>query len=72
MKTVVIIGGGITGLSAAYYLHRAMSDEGRQVRIVVVEASEQLGGKIRTIRESGFIMEAGADSIVARKKIQHR
>lgn len=68
MKTVVIIGGGITGLSAAYYLHRAMSDEGRQVRIVVVEASEQLGGKIRTIRESGFIMEAGADSIVARKK----
>lgn len=68
MKTVVIVGGGITGLSAAYYLQRERSEEQEQLRIVVVEAKEKLGGKIHTIHESGFIMEAGADSIVTRKQ----
>lgn len=68
MKTVVIVGGGITGLSAAYYLERELSEAQEQLRIVVVEAKEKLGGKIHTIHESGFIMEAGADSIVTRKQ----
>lgn len=68
MKTVVIVGGGITGLSAAYYLQRELTEEQEQLRIVVVEAKEKLGGKIHTIHESGFIMEAGADSIVTRKQ----
>lgn len=69
MKTVVIVGGGITGLSAAYYLERELSEEQKQqLRIVVVEAKEKLGGKIHTMDESGFIVEAGADSIVTRKQ----
>lgn len=68
MKTVVIVGGGVTGLSAAYYLERELSKAQEQLQIVVVEAKEKLGGKIHTIHESGFIMEAGADSIVTRKQ----
>ena len=35
--------------------------------MILAEAGEQLGGKIRTVKESGFIMETGADSIVTRK-----
>lgn len=68
MKTVVIIGGGITGLSAAYYLQKDIRSLGLEARVVLIEASERFGGKIHTVRQNGFLMEAGADSIVARKK----
>ncbi|WP_042461567.1 protoporphyrinogen oxidase [Neobacillus dielmonensis] len=67
MKTVVVIGGGITGLSAMYELQKWKMTTGEDVRLVLVEAFEQLGGKIRTVKQNGFVMEAGADSIVARK-----
>ena len=65
MKTIVVIGGGVTGLSAMYELHKRKQN--RDLRLVLVEASRQLGGKIRTVRQDGFIIEAGADSIVSRK-----
>ncbi|MFB5676659.1 protoporphyrinogen oxidase [Paenibacillus terreus] len=67
MKTVVVIGGGITGLTAMYTLQKAMKEQNLQLKLVLVEADETLGGKIRTVRQDGFIMETGADSIVARK-----
>lgn len=67
MKTVVIIGGGITGLSAAYYLQKQLIEQKLSARIIIVEANAELGGKIRTVHRNGFAMETGADSIVARK-----
>lgn len=68
MKTVVVIGGGITGLSAMYYLDKAVKEKGLDLKLILIEADEQLGGKIKTIKNGEFIMEAGADSIVARKQ----
>ena len=67
MKTVIVIGGGITGLSTMYELQKWKTETGSDVRLVLVEASDELGGKVRTVKESGFIMESGADSIVSRK-----
>lgn len=67
MKKAVIIGGGITGLSAAYYLQKKARESGQDVSITIVEASERLGGKIRTVHDGTFTMETGADSIVTRK-----
>lgn len=67
MKTVVVIGGGITGLSAMYELQKWKKASGTDVRLVLIEASNQLGGKIRTVKQNEFLMETGADSIVARK-----
>lgn len=67
MKTVLVIGGGITGLSAMYELHKWKKANKSDVRLILAEAGPELGGKIRTVKESGFVMEAGADSIVARK-----
>ena len=58
---VVVIGGGIAGLTAAWRLARA----GAQVTLL--EASERLGGKIRTEREGEFLFEAGPDSFLATK-----
>lgn len=67
MKKAVIIGGGITGLSAAYFLQKKARESGQDVSITIVEASERLGGKIRTVHDGAFTMETGADSIVTRK-----
>jgi oxygen-dependent protoporphyrinogen oxidase len=58
---VAIIGGGITGLSAAYELAT------RGVPFVLLEASDRLGGLLRTDRVDGFTIDAGADSMLAAK-----
>ncbi|MEN9936727.1 MAG: Pyridine nucleotide-disulfide oxidoreductase, partial [Chloroflexota bacterium] len=41
---VVIIGGGITGLSTAYYLRRAAAAAGTAVRYTLIERDARLGG----------------------------
>ncbi|PLS17421.1 protoporphyrinogen oxidase [Bacillus sp. M6-12] len=69
MKTVVVIGGGVTGLAAMYELNKWKKENKADVRLVLAEASPELGGKIRTVKEGGFVMEAGADSMVTRKAI---
>ncbi|RSK35634.1 protoporphyrinogen oxidase [Bhargavaea beijingensis] len=66
MKHLIVIGGGITGLSAAHRLHQLAGESQEDIRITLVEAEKRLGGKLCTLHEDGFIMEAGADSIVAR------
>lgn len=67
VKTVLVIGGGVTGLSAMYELQKWKRETQSDVRLILVEAAPELGGKIRTVKADNFIMEAGADSIVARK-----
>lgn len=67
MKTVLIIGGGITGLSAMYELNKWKKMNQSDVRLILIEASSELGGKICTVKDGGFVMESGADSIVTRK-----
>jgi protoporphyrinogen/coproporphyrinogen III oxidase len=58
---VLIIGGGITGLSAAYELTQ------RGVPFLLGEASSRLGGLIHTDRVDGYTIEAGADSVLVQK-----
>jgi protoporphyrinogen oxidase len=67
-KTIVVVGGGITGLAAAYYLRKFAGAQGLPARVAIVEASERLGGKIETLRKDGFVIEKGPDSFLARKK----
>ncbi|HLH76305.1 MAG TPA: protoporphyrinogen oxidase [Candidatus Binataceae bacterium] len=64
MRRVVIIGGGVSGLAAAWRLRELM---GESVEVLVLEGSPRLGGVIRTEREGGFLIEAGADSFVTDK-----
>lgn len=56
---VLVVGGGITGLAAAYDLMRA------GVPVTVAEQSDRWGGKIRTDVVDGFVVEAGPDSFVS-------
>jgi oxygen-dependent protoporphyrinogen oxidase len=57
-KKAAIIGGGITGLTAAYELQRA------GVECTVYESSDRFGGAIRTVQEDGFLVECGPNSIL--------
>lgn len=68
MKKVVIVGGGITGLAAAYYLQKEVEEKDLPIEIKLVEASDKLGGKIETVRRDGFTIERGPDSFLARKE----
>jgi protoporphyrinogen/coproporphyrinogen III oxidase len=57
--TVLVVGGGITGLASAYALGRA------GIPTLLVEASDRLGGKVRTESFDGFLIEHGPDSFVS-------
>jgi len=58
---VAIIGGGITGLAAAWELQQ------RGVDYTLFEASDRLGGKIVTEHIDGFTIEGGPDSFLSTK-----
>jgi oxygen-dependent protoporphyrinogen oxidase len=58
---VVIIGGGIAGLAAAFYL----KDE--PVRVTVLEGSPRLGGKLWASDVAGVPMDEGAEALLARR-----
>lgn len=68
VKKLLIVGGGITGLSAAYYAQKQCVADGIQAHITLVEQANTLGGKIQTLHRDGFIIERGPDSFLARKK----
>ncbi|RSK26339.1 protoporphyrinogen oxidase [Bacillus sp. HMF5848] len=67
-RHVVIIGGGITGMAAAFYMQKAAEKENTPLSITLVEASHRLGGKIQTLVKDGFVIERGPDSFLARKR----
>lgn len=66
-RTVVVIGGGITGLVAARELYRVSEKKRVPVQVIVLEASPRLGGKIRTESLDGAVVETGPDSFVTLK-----
>jgi protoporphyrinogen/coproporphyrinogen III oxidase len=66
MKRIAIIGGGISGLSAAYALEEKRR-AGVEAEYVLYEAGPRLGGVLVTDRVDGCILEAGADSFLTEK-----
>lgn len=66
-KQIAIIGGGITGLTAAHYVSKLCQEQGIEHQITLLEKGKALGGKIQTIRRDGFVIERGPDSFLSRK-----
>jgi len=77
MPHIVVVGGGIAGLAAAWRLTRdgpggpgargASAVCPNALRVTVVEAEPRFGGKILTARVGGFLVDGGADSFASRK-----
>ncbi len=64
---IVVIGAGISGLSAAHHLLETSKQENREAELTVLDASPRPGGVIRTIRRDGFLIEGGPDSFISEK-----
>ncbi len=67
-KKVIIIGGGISGLSTAYFLQEQSKKNNVPIKIRLIEASPRLGGKITSEQVDGFVIEGGPDSFITQKK----
>ena len=70
-KHILIAGGGIAGLSAAYYATKKIQEQGLPMRVTLLEADARWGGKITTDRvdwdDGQFIIEGGPDTFLATK-----
>jgi len=58
MKSLAIIGAGITGLTAAFYLKR------KGIPVTVYEAGSRVGGVIQSLKKDGYIAESGPNTIL--------
>lgn len=67
MNRIIVVGGGIAGLSAAYYAQKNIPN----AHITLIESASQWGGKITTDRvafdDGQFIIEGGPDTFLASK-----
>jgi len=59
---LVVVGAGITGLTAAYDWHRARPDD----EVVVLEAGDRVGGKLGRVELAGTWYDTGAEAVLAR------
>ncbi|MNK68547.1 Protoporphyrinogen oxidase [compost metagenome] len=66
-RNIIIVGGGLTGLSAAFYIRKFYREKGIPVQISILEKGKSMGGKIETLHRDGFVIEKGPDSFLARK-----
>lgn len=66
MKRIAILGGGISGLAAAFALEE-LRQAGSDLEYVLYEASPRLGGVLRTEQIEGCLVEAGPDSFITEK-----
>lgn len=57
LKQIAVIGGGISGLAAAWQLSRASN-----VETTLLEASDRVGGVLETIYDQGYLIERSADN----------
>ena len=65
--TLVVIGGGISGLSAAHRLIELSSENALNTEVILLEGSGRLGGVISTKVKDEFILEEGPDSFITTK-----
>ena len=67
MSRIAIIGGGISGLSAALRVHELAVEQNRDVQITLLEASDRLGGVLQTERIGEYLVEHAADMWITNK-----
>ena len=58
-RRVVVAGGGIAGLATAYRVRQRARERGIPVDVIVLERERTPGGKVGSVREGGFLSEAG-------------
>jgi len=67
MSKVAIVGGGMAGLAAAFYLNREAIEKNHPLKIALFESEQRLGGKVLTVKSGPYRLEAGPDAFVRYK-----
>ncbi|MFF5109430.1 protoporphyrinogen oxidase [Streptosporangium sp. NPDC000509] len=62
-RHVVVVGGGIAGLAAAWHLR----GRGEHLRVTVLDGASRIGGKLHATEVAGVMMDAGAEAMLARR-----
>ena len=66
-RRVAIVGGGITGLAAAFRIRELAAAREFPLEVALFEKGPNLGRALATVRRDGFIIETGADSFLSEK-----
>lgn len=61
---IAIIGAGVSGLATAFALQQRAQQEGIALRLAVLEKEPRVGGKIRSLREEGYLCEWGPNGFL--------
>ncbi len=67
MKKAIVVGGGISGLACAHLLREKAHGAGVELAVTVVEKEHRVGGKIRSIKEEGYLCEWGPNGFLDSK-----
>ena len=67
MRRIIVIGGGISGLSALHRLLEIRSERELPIEVSLLEAGDRVGGVISTVYKDGFVIERGPDSFLTSK-----
>jgi oxygen-dependent protoporphyrinogen oxidase len=67
MKNVIVVGGGISGLAAAWRIQNAYQKAHIPVHLLLLEASPRLGGTLQSTTREGFRLEMGPDCFISEK-----
>ncbi len=65
MSRIVIVGGGISGLSIAHYLTKQAKAKGADIDLVLLESTKRVGGKIESVWDNGYLCEGGPNGFLS-------
>ncbi len=66
-KKVIVVGGGVSGLSAAHFVEKKARQAGQAVQVRLLEQESRPGGKFDSVRKEGYIVEAGPNGFLDSK-----
>ena len=66
-KRIAVVGGGLTGLSAAHRLLELAEENKQSIEITVFESQSEAGGWIGTIDQKDYLIDSGADMFITNK-----
>ncbi|RQW77613.1 MAG: protoporphyrinogen oxidase, partial [Geobacter sp.] len=67
MKKAIVVGGGISGLTAAHYLQKKARGAQIELEVILLEQEQRVGGKIWSIKQDGYLCEWGPNGFLDNK-----